>query len=299
MAGIGRGSNGSNGNTGGAGAGTDPLHAADAAPAGESFMSHLVELRQRVVRAAGAVLLIFLLLSPFMKYIFDIVSMPLMSALPEGTKMLATGVISPFFVPLKVTLFVAFLLGLPYVLYQVWAFVAPGLYQHEKRLAVPVLASSVGMFFLGMAYCYFVVFGFVFRFIAGFAPDSVAVAPDIENYLSFVMGMFLAFGMTFEVPIVVVLLVRFGVASIEQLKQARPYVIVGRSSSPRSSPLQTWFRSCCWRYRCACCTRSECRSPVSPGCRLRAPKWMPAPGMKTSRRRAMPALRLKNPERMP
>jgi len=194
---------------------------------GESFISHLVELRQRLVRAAGAVLVIFIVLSPFMKQIFDLVSKPLMHALPEGTKLLATGVISPFLVPLKVTLFVSFLLGLPYVLYQAWAFIAPGLYQHEKRLAVPVLASSVGMFFLGMAYCYFVVFGFVFRFIAGFAPDSVAVAPDIENYLSFVMGMFLAFGMTFEVPVVVVLLVRFGVASIQQLKEARPYVIVG------------------------------------------------------------------------
>jgi len=194
---------------------------------GESFMSHLVELRQRVVRAAGAVLIIFIVLSPFMKQIFDLVSKPLMHALPEGTKLLATGVISPFLVPLKVTLFVSFLLGLPYVLYQAWAFIAPGLYQHEKRLAVPVLASSVGMFFVGMAYCYFVVFGFVFRFIAGFAPESVAVAPDIENYLSFVMGMFLAFGMTFEVPVVVVLLVRFGVASIQQLKEARPYVIVG------------------------------------------------------------------------
>lgn len=209
--------------------GNDPQSEnADAeAPPGDSFMSHLVELRQRVVRAAGAVLLVFIVLSPFMRFIFDMVSLPLMSALPEGTRLLATGVISPFFVPLKVTLFVAFLIALPYVLYQAWAFVAPGLYQHEKRLALPVLSSSIAMFFLGMAYCYFVVFGFVFRFIAGFAPDSVAVAPDIENYLSFVMGMFLAFGLTFEVPVVVVLLVRFGVATIEQLKLARPYVIVG------------------------------------------------------------------------
>jgi sec-independent protein translocase protein TatC len=211
------------------GNGNDPQagDAAQEAGPADSFMSHLVELRQRVVRAAGAVLLVFLVLSPFMKYIFDMVSLPLMSALPEGTKLLATGVISPFVVPLKVTLFVAFLIALPYVLYQVWAFVAPGLYQHEKRLALPVLSTSVGMFFLGMAYCYFVVFGFVFSFIAGFAPESVAVAPDIENYLSFVMGMFLAFGLTFEVPVVVVLLVRFGVATIEQLKTARPYVIVG------------------------------------------------------------------------
>jgi sec-independent protein translocase protein TatC len=200
---------------------------ASEAPQGESFISHLVELRTRIVHAAAAVLIVFIALSPFMKYIFDIVSQPMIHALPEGTKLLATGVISPFLVPLKVTLFVAFLISLPYVLYQAWAFIAPGLYQHEKRLALPVLASSVFMFFLGMAYCYFVVFGFVFGFIAGFAPTNVSVAPDIENYFSFVMGMVLAFGATFEVPIVVVLLVRFGVASIEQLRQARPYVIVG------------------------------------------------------------------------
>jgi sec-independent protein translocase protein TatC len=194
---------------------------------GESFLSHLVELRQRLVRAALSVLIVFLALTPFMKQIFDLVSLPLMSALPEGTKLLATGVVSPFFVPLKVTLFVAFLIALPYVLYQAWAFIAPGLYRHEKRLALPVLVSSIGMFFLGMAYCYFIVFGFVFRFIASFAPESVSVAPDIENYLSFVMGMFLAFGLAFEVPVAVVLIVRFGVATVEQLKQAQPYVIVG------------------------------------------------------------------------
>jgi sec-independent protein translocase protein TatC len=130
-------------------------------------------------------------------------------------------------VPLKVTLFSAFLLALPYVLYQVWAFVAPGLYKHEKRLAVPIIASSMLMFALGMAYCYFVVFGFVFKFIAGFAPASVAVAPDIEAYFGFVLGMFLAFGLAFEMPIVVVLLARFGIASLDRMKQARPYVIVG------------------------------------------------------------------------
>jgi sec-independent protein translocase protein TatC len=209
--------------------GNDPQSEnADAeAPPGDSFMSHLVELRQRVVRAAGAVLLVFIVLSPFMRFIFDMVSLPLMSALPEGTRLLATGVISPFFVPLKVTLFVAFLIALPYVLYQVWAFVAPGLYQHEKRLALPVLSSSIAMFFLGMAYCYFVVFGFVFRFIAGFAPDSVAVAPDIENYLSFVMGMFLAFGLTFEVPVVVVLLVLTGLVKVDKLAEIRGYVLIG------------------------------------------------------------------------
>ncbi len=193
----------------------------------QSFLSHLIELRQRIVRAALSVLIVFLALTPFMREIFDLLSQPLLVALPAGTKLLATGVVTPFMVPLKVTLFVAFLIALPYVLYQAWAFVAPGLYQHEKKLAAPMIFSSVLMFFLGMAYCYFIVFGFVFRFIAGFAPSTVNVAPDIEAYFSFVLGMFLAFGLTFEVPIVVVLLARFGIADAEQLKVARPYVIVG------------------------------------------------------------------------
>jgi sec-independent protein translocase protein TatC len=193
----------------------------------QSFLSHLIELRQRLVRSAIAIVVIFLALSPFMRDIFTILSAPLMSVLPQGTKLIATGVITPFMVPLKLTLFVSFLIALPYVLYQAWAFVAPGLYQHEKRLAAPVIASSVAMFVLGMAYCYYVVFGLVFRFIASFAPDSVNVAPDIDAYFSFVLGLFLAFGLTFEVPIVVVLLARFGIADVERLKAARPYVIVG------------------------------------------------------------------------
>ncbi|MCS7101295.1 MAG: twin-arginine translocase subunit TatC [Burkholderiaceae bacterium] len=193
----------------------------------QGFLSHLIELRQRLVRAAASVLIVFVALSPFMKEIFDLLSRPLMVALPAGTKLLATGVVTPFMVPLKVTLFVALLIALPYVLWQAWAFVAPGLYRHEKRLAAPIIVSSVLMFFLGMAYCYFVVFGLVFRFIAGFAPSSVQVAPDIEAYFSFVLGTFLAFGLTFEVPIAVVLLARFGIADVEKLKKARPYVIVG------------------------------------------------------------------------
>jgi sec-independent protein translocase protein TatC len=193
----------------------------------QSFLTHLVELRQRLVRAALAVVIVFLALTPFMKDIFDLLSQPMMAALPAGSKLLATGVITPFMVPLKVTLFCALLIALPYVLWQAWAFVAPGLYKHEKTLAAPLIASSVFMFALGMAYCYFIVFGFIFKFIAGFAPISVNVSPDIEAYFSFVMGMFLAFGLTFEVPIIVVLLARFRIASIEKLKQARPYVIVG------------------------------------------------------------------------
>jgi sec-independent protein translocase protein TatC len=193
----------------------------------QSFMSHLVELRQRVVRAAIAILIVFVALSPFMKQIFDLLSAPMMAALPAGSRLLATGVITPFMVPLKVTLFAAFLIALPYVLWQVWAFVAPGLYRHEKKLAAPLIATSVAMFFVGMAYCYFIVFQLVFQFIAGFAPASVSVSPDIEAYFGFVMGMFLAFGLTFEVPIVVVLLARFGIADVDKLRAIRPYVIVG------------------------------------------------------------------------
>ncbi|HEX7156431.1 MAG TPA: twin-arginine translocase subunit TatC [Burkholderiaceae bacterium] len=193
----------------------------------QSFLSHLIELRQRIVRAALSVLIVFLALSPFMKRIFDLLSRPMMAALPQGAKLLATGVITPFMVPLKVTLFASLLLALPFVLYQVWAFVAPGLYQHEKRLAAPVIVSSVVMFFAGIAYCYFVVFGFVFKFIAGFAPDSVNVSPDIDAYFGFVIRMFIAFGLAFEVPIVVLLLARFGIADVAKLRRVRPYMIVG------------------------------------------------------------------------
>lgn len=193
----------------------------------QPLMSHLLELRNRLVRACLSVVVVFLCLSPFMKTIFDFLSKPLMVALPEGAKMLATGVVAPFFVPLKVTLFLAFLLALPYVLYQMWAFIAPGLYKREKRLVFPILFSSVMMFALGMLYCYFIVFRMVFVFIAGFSPESVNFAPDIDAYFSFVITMFVAFGVTFEVPIVVMVLNRIGAASYEKLAKIRPYVIVG------------------------------------------------------------------------
>ena len=197
-------------------------------PANEQpLVSHLIELRNRTVKASIAVLVIFACLSPFMKQIFDYLSQPLMVALPQGAKLLATGVVAPFFVPLKVTLFVSFLIALPIVLYQIWAYVAPALYRSEKRLALPVLISSIVMFAIGMAYCYFIVFRMVFQFIAGFSPDSVNFAPDIDSYFSFVLTMFLAFGLTFEVPIFVVVLNRVGFATCSKLKKARPYVIVG------------------------------------------------------------------------
>jgi sec-independent protein translocase protein TatC len=195
----------------------------------ESFISHLVELRQRLVRAVGVVLVLFVVLFfyPGAGTIYDILALPLMNALPEGAKMIATGVITPFMVPVKVTALVAFMIALPYVLYQAWAFVAPGLYEHEKKLALPLIVASSILFFLGVAFCYFLVFGQVFSFIHGFAPKSITPAPDIEAYFSFVITMFLAFGITFEIPIVVIVLVRMGIVTIDKLKEARPYVIVG------------------------------------------------------------------------
>ena len=195
----------------------------------ESFISHLVELRQRLVRAVGAVLAIFvvLFLYPGSGYIYDVLALPLMNALPEGSKMIATGVITPFMVPVKVTALVGFMVALPYVLYQAWAFVAPGLYEHEKKLALPLIVASSVLFFLGVAFCYFFVFGKVFAFIHDFAPKSITPAPDIEAYFSFVITMFLAFGITFEIPIVVIVLVRMGIVSVEKLREARPYVVVG------------------------------------------------------------------------
>jgi sec-independent protein translocase protein TatC len=195
----------------------------------ETFVSHLIELRQRLMRALLAVLAAFVVLFmwPGAGAIYDYLAAPLMHALPEGAKMIATGVITPFMVPMKVTALVAFMIALPYVLYQAWAFVAPGLYEHEKRLALPIVVMSTVLFLLGVAFCYYFVFGKVFAFINNFAPKSITPAPDIEAYFSFVITMFLAFGVTFEIPIVVILLVRFGVVSVDKLKQARPYVVVG------------------------------------------------------------------------
>jgi sec-independent protein translocase protein TatC len=153
--------------------------------------------------------------------------MPMMMALPAGSKMIATGVITPFLIPVKVTMLVAFMIALPWVLYQAWAFVAPGLYAHEKRLVAPLVISSSVLFLVGVAFCYFFVFGVVFKFINNFAPASVAVAPDIDSYFGFVMTMFIAFGVTFEVPIIVIVLVRMDLVSVHKLKEMRPYVIVG------------------------------------------------------------------------
>ncbi|CAN7451140.1 twin-arginine translocase subunit TatC [Rhizobacter sp. LjRoot28] len=194
----------------------------------QPFVSHLIELRDRLIRAVIAIGVCFgaLALWPGPTGLFDLLAMPMVSSLPSGGAMIATSVISPFMVPLKVTLMAAFLLALPVVLYQVWAFVAPGLYLHEKKLVLPLVISSTLLFFLGVAFCYFFVFGQVFTFIQSFAPKSITAAPDVEAYLSFVMSMFIAFGAAFEVPVVVVLLARMGLVSIEKLKEFRGYFIV-------------------------------------------------------------------------
>ncbi len=197
----------------------------------ESFISHLIELRTRLLRALTAIGVVFavLLVWPGAGHIYDLLAWPLMNALPQGAKMIATGVITPFVVPLKVTALAALLIALPYVLYEVWAFVAPGLYEHEKKLALPIIIAGTLLFYLGVAFCHFLVFGRVFAFIAEFAPKSITPAPDIEAYLGFVLTMFLAFGVTFEIPIVVILLVRFGLVTVEQLVEWRSYFILGAS----------------------------------------------------------------------
>jgi sec-independent protein translocase protein TatC len=193
----------------------------------ETFLSHLIELRSRLLRSIVAIVVVLVALFPWAKDIYELVAMPLLRALPHGSTMIATDVTGTFFVPLKVTLMAAFLLALPYVLYQAWAFVAPGLYQHEKRLALPVIVSSVVFFALGMCFAYFVVFPIAFGFFVRYAPAGVQMMTDIDKYLSFVLTMFIAFGITFEVPVVVVVLVRLGVVSLDKLKSIRGYVIVG------------------------------------------------------------------------
>ena len=193
----------------------------------DSFLSHLFELRDRLIRALVAVGVVFVCLFPWAKELYALLAQPLLASLPAGGQMIATDVVGVFLVPMKVALMVAFLIALPYVLYQVWAFVAPGLYAHEKRLALPLVAASVALFFIGMAFAYFLVFPTVFGFMAKVAPEGVAWMTDIEKYLSFVMSTFIAFGVTFEVPIIVIVLVQMHVVELKTLREWRPYVIVG------------------------------------------------------------------------
>ncbi|MGQ3089462.1 MAG: twin-arginine translocase subunit TatC [Methylophilus sp.] len=193
----------------------------------ENFITHLVELRNRLLRAVAGLLLIFVGLFPFADKLYSLLAAPLLAKLPQGAQMIATAVTTPFFVPMKVTMLAAFLLALPWILYQCWAFVAPGLYTHEKRMLLPLLVASLILFFIGMAFAYFAVFPVVFGFLVGSAPQGVAVMTDIAEYLDFVIGMFLAFGFAFEVPVAVVLMALMGWVTLAQLKEARAYVIVG------------------------------------------------------------------------
>jgi sec-independent protein translocase protein TatC len=194
----------------------------------QSFVSHLIELRDRLIKAMVAILIAFVALAiyPSPSGLYDFLAMPLIEHLPKGATLIATNPISPFMVPIKVTMLAAFMLALPVVLYQIWAFVAPGLYAHEKRLVMPLILSSTVLFFGGVAFCYFFVFGKVFAFIQSFAPKSITAAPDIEAYLSFVLNMFLAFGAAFEVPVVLIILARMGIVSVQKLKDFRSYFIV-------------------------------------------------------------------------
>lgn len=193
----------------------------------DSFIAHLVELRTRVLRSFIALLVVFVCLFPWASDLYGLLAQPLLAKLPKGGQMIATDVTTPFFVPLKVALMAAFLIALPFILYQVWRFVAPGLYAHEKRMVAPLIMASTILFFCGMAFAYFVVFPVVFGFITASAPHGVAVMTDIDKYLSFVLGMFVAFGVTFQVPVAVVLLVRMEVVTTTKLRQIRPYIIVG------------------------------------------------------------------------
>ena len=198
----------------------------------QPFIQHLVELRDRLLKAVYGVAAIFAILCffPGPSQMYDFLAMPLVRSLPEGSKMIAVGVVSPFLVPIKVTVLAALAASLPWVLYQMWAFIAPGLYRHEKRLVVPLVAASTILFYTGAAFCYFFVFGQAFPAIQRMAPSAVAVSPDIEAYLDFVVTMFIAFGVAFEVPIVVVSLARMGVVTIEQLKEFRTYFVVAAAA---------------------------------------------------------------------
>jgi sec-independent protein translocase protein TatC len=193
----------------------------------QSFLSHLIELRERLLKAVAAVLLILLALIPFANKLYGYLALPLIKHLPQGGTMIATEVASPFLTPIKLAFFVALFLAMPVILYQLWAFVAPGLYRHEKRLATPILVSAMVLFYVGCAFAYFLVLPAVFAFMTSVAPAGVAVMPDIGRYLDFVLVLFLAFGLCFEVPVVLIILVALGVVTPAQLAKSRSYAVVG------------------------------------------------------------------------
>ena len=193
----------------------------------QPLISHLVELRTRLLRSITAILVVFLALIYFSNNIYDFVAQPLLSQLPAGTSMIATDVATPFITPIKLTLVVSFFVAIPYLLYQAWAFIAPGLYQHERRLIMPLVVSSALLFYAGMAFAYYVVFPLVFGFFTSTAPAGVTVATDIASYLDFVLTLFFAFGVAFEIPVATILLCWTGVTTPQNLKEKRPYVVVG------------------------------------------------------------------------
>ncbi|ELM3617142.1 twin-arginine translocase subunit TatC [Aeromonas sobria] len=193
----------------------------------QPLISHLVELRTRLLRSISAILIVFIALIYFSNNIYDFVAQPLLSQLPEGTSMIATDVATPFLTPIKLTLVVSFFVAIPYLLYQAWAFIAPGLYQHERRLIMPLVVSTALLFYAGMAFAYYVVFPLVFGFFTSTAPVGVTVATDIASYLDFVLTLFFAFGVAFEIPVATILLCWTGVTTPQSLKEKRPYVIVG------------------------------------------------------------------------
>ena len=193
----------------------------------DTFISHLMELRTRLVRIVGVLALGFLPCAFYARELYTLLAQPLLDKLPQGGQMIATEVATPFFVPMKVAMMAAFVITLPHTLYQMWAFVAPGLYSHERRMVLPLVFASTFLFLCGMAFAYFAVLPLVFDFITKFAPQGVAVMTDIGKYLDFVLTLFIAFGVTFEVPVFVVVLVRMGVVSVEKLKEIRRYVLVG------------------------------------------------------------------------
>jgi len=190
------------------------------------FMSHLVELRDRLLRAVLVILVIFLALFSFSNELYTLLAEPLLIHLPTGSSMIATEVASPFLTPFKLSMMSAIFIGMPFILYQIWAFIAPGLYKHEKSLAFPLLFSSIILFYLGMVFAYFVVFPLMFQFFTGIALEGVTMMTDITKYLDFVLKMFFAFGMAFEVPIATIIVISTGMTTAEKLSQKRPYIIV-------------------------------------------------------------------------
>lgn len=203
---------------------TEPLPEGDRE---QPFIAHLVELRNRLLRAVAAVLVVFVALVPFANRLYSLLAAPLLAKLPQGTQMVAIDVATPFLTPIKLAFFAAIFVAMPYLLFQAWAFVAPGLYRHEKRLATPLLVSAIVLFYVGCAFAYFLVMPVVFGFLTATVPEGVAMMTDISHYLDFVLVLFLAFGLCFQVPVAVVILVILGVATPASLVRSRPYVIVG------------------------------------------------------------------------